>query len=822
MRFYYWLYTVLAVIAFILALPYMLIRMILTGRYREAFWQMLGFWPEEIQKKLQGKPCIWIHAASVGEAVAASAIIKEVRKINPQEKILVSTVTETGQRMAKQIIQEADAFIFFPLDFPWVVRKALRIFQPKVFAMVETELWPNFLRESKRLGVVNLMVNGRISDKSLHSYRRLDKFFHGIFRDMLSKLEFFSMQSEIDGQYILALGAEPKRVLVTGNTKFDQSYGNLSQEEKKELLQDFGLLGKQPLFVVGSTHKGEEEYVLATFEAIRKCYPDSRMILAPRHLTRVGEVENLCKQSGFSPLRRTSLSAAKKQVKDIIILDTIGELGKVYGLATIVYVGGSLVATGGHNLLEPAAQGKPTFFGPHMDNFKETTQLVLEHEAGIQVADGQELTKAVLALLAEPERLIRMGQAAYSMVEANKGAARKNGEIITSLLIKWRRKIVTKESRLEEYLLDVVFKRREGPLESIIIFFLNLLSYLYQMVIALILGGYRLGWWRKSSLPGKVVSIGNITVGGTGKTPTTQMLAQMLQDFGIKSAILNRGYRSKFEKEMAVVSDGERIYLSPHQAGDEAYMLAQSLPGTPVLIGRNRVATGSHAFQHLGVEAVILDDAYQYWNLQRDLDIVLIDMSNPFSNGKVLPRGLLREPLRNLQRADLFLLSKTNYAAKEEKEEVKKVLTKFNPQAPILELAYIPKHLRDFNNGKIQEDFSLLKNKKILVVSGLSNPQFFEEMVEKWEPARIERMRFPNHYNYSLEDVREVEEIWQEKKMDLVITTEKDAVSMPVNWQAPFPFWILDIQVKPEAHQEAKLKEIILAKLGRSEKEATK
>lgn len=814
MRFYYYLYTTLAILAFIMALPYMLIRMIFTGRYRETFGQMLGFWPKEAEENLGGQGCIWIHAVSVGEAVAASAIIKELKRINPQEKILVSTVTETGQRMAKKIIPEADAFIYFPLDFPWLVRKSLKLFQPKIFAMVETELWPNFLRQSKKMGVINLMVNGRISDKSLRRYRYLDKLFSGIFKDMLSKLEFFSMQSDIDGKHILALGADPKKVLVTGNTKFDQSYGYLSQEEKEHILQELGLSVEQPIFVVGSTHKGEEEHILESFRKIKETYSDYVMILAPRHLDRIGEVEGICRQYGFTSARRTRLPKGQEKIKDIILLDTIGELGKFYGLGEIVYVGGSLVATGGHNLLEPAAQGKPTFFGPYMDNFKETTQLVLDHQAGVQVKDGESLTREILNYLQDPARLKKMGQSAWKMVEENKGASRKNAEIINSFLTKRRRKgSWRKGSKLEEYLIDVIMNKRKGLLESLLLIIFSSLSYLYEGIITFLLWSYRIRLRKRFRLPGKVISIGNITVGGTGKTPTTKMLAETLQSWGVKVAILNRGYRSKYQGEMALVSDGHQLLLTSAEAGDEAYMLAQSLPGIPVLIGKDRVATGNYALNNLGVKVVILDDGYQYWHLERDLNIVLIDVSNPFSNGRILPRGLMREPVRNLNRADVFLLSKTNYATAKEKEEVRQVLAKVNPQAPILEVAYSPDYLREFKSGEVSRNFLMLKGKKVLVVSGLSNPQFFEKMIEDWGIDQIEKIRFPDHYNYSLEDLDEIGEAFREKSLDLVVTTEKDAVSIPSEWQANFPLWVLGIEIKLEEVEEKKLKELIQEKL---------
>lgn len=812
MRFYYWIYTFLALIAFIFLLPYMLGRMVLTGRYREAFCQLLGFWPQKEIEKIGDKGCIWIHAVSVGEAVAASAIIKEIKKLNKEEKILVSTVTETGQRMARKIIPEADAFIYFPLDFPWLGKKALQIFRPKLFAMVETELWPNFLRESKKAGVINIMINGRISNKSLRRYRYLDTFFAGIFQDMLSKVTLFSMQSQIDQEHILALGAEKSKVLLTGNTKFDQSYGELAAEEKASLLADFGLQG-HPIWVVGSTHKGEEEAILATFQKIKELYPQYRLILAPRHLDRIGEIEGLCKKYSFSPVRRTFLPQEKAIVQDIIILDTIGELGKVYGLAEIVYVGGSLVPTGGHNLLEPAAQGKPVFFGPHMDNFKETTELVLQHRAGIQVKDQDALQAEILHYLAMPEKLRVMGKNAEQMVEENKGASLRNAQIILEYLKK-SPKTTQKTSPWEDYLLDIVSGRRQGMREKLVLLALSFLSILYQIGIASRLWFYQIGLKKSYKLPCSVISIGNITVGGTGKTPTTQMLAKLLQKEGLKPAILNRGYRSSKKGEMAVVSDGKKIYLSPQDAGDEAYMLASSLPEVPVLIGKNRVATGQYAYEKFAVDVLILDDGYQYWKLKRDLNVLLVDVTNPFSNNKVLPRGLLREPLQNLSRAHVFLLSKANYMEEKEKEKVRSVLREKNKAAPIWEIDYRPSYLRSFHGTDTSSDFNLLQGKKILAFSGISNPYFFECMLEHCGISEMANLRFPDHYNYTLADMQEISKLFANKKLDLIVTTEKDAVSIPKEWQADLPLWVLGIEVKPEKIEEKELTKLILDKLG--------
>lgn len=815
MVIFYWIYTILAVCAFIIALPYMFFKMAMTGKYRDALSQMLGFWPQEIRESMRGG-CIWIHAVSVGEAVAASGIVQELKKLNPEKKILISTVTESGQKMARRIINDADGFIYFPLDFPWLVKKALRLFRPKIFVMVETELWPNFLRESRKFGTINVMVNGRISEKSLKQYRKLD-LFGRMFQDMLSKVELFSMQSEIDAQNILSLGAEKKKVLLTGNTKFDQSYGHLTPTEKEALLKIFGLSEAQPVLVVGSTHKGEEEYIFNTFLAVKEKYPDYKMILAPRHLDRINEVENLAHSYNLKTVRRTALPAS--HAADIILLDTIGELGQVYGLAEIVYVGGSLVNTGGHNLLEPAAQGKPMLFGPYMSNFKETVALVLAHEAGKQVQDKDELTRVMLELLADPAQIYAMGQNAEEMVRENKGASLRNARIIVSLLPKWAKER-KKKSHLEQHFLEMLLNNPSGWRDKSILALLAVCSFIYQHLLTLALFLHKIGVYQTKSLPCFVISVGNITVGGTGKTPTTQMLASFLQRQGLRVVVLNRGYRSTIKDKIAVVSDGKQVYLSSQEAGDEAYMLAQSLPGVPVMIGVDRAASGQYAVDNLGAQVLILDDGYQFWKLKRDLNIVLIDVSNPFSNGYVLPRGLLREPLKHLDRADLFLLSKSDYSTREEKDKVKAVLRRLNDKAPILETDYAPSYLKEYHSGRVIRDFTLLQDKKVLALSGLSNPGYFEKMIGSCRISELAVLRYPDHHNYSLEDMEEIAVVFKEKGLDLIITTEKDAVSIPPEWQEKLPLWVLGIEVKPEKIiEERKIKEMIMSTLQEKRRE---
>ena len=424
------LYDILAFCLVIFAIPLFILRLAQEEGFGERLRQSFGFIPRTIIEPVAGKNCIWLHAASVGEIVAASPIVKEIRKTLPGIPILISVVTANGYAMAHRIIPDADSIIYFPVDLPCLGERAIRKIQPQVFLPVETELWPNFLRSARRHCIPVMMVNGRISDKSVRRYQ----YLRGILTSMLDTVVKFCMQSTIDAQYIIQMGADPRRVIVTGNTKFDQTYTDINPEELVSLRQQLGLSDSRPVIVAGSTHKGEEEMLLAAFRKVKTAYPQAALVIAPREILRADEIGALVAKARFSSATRTGLQDRFSTGHDVVILDTIGELGKVYSLGDIIYVGGSLVPRGGHNILEPAAHGKPILVGPHMFNFKESFALFSGRGACATVYDEPSLAEKVLEILSTESLRLSMSEEALAIIRENQGAAHKSALYLKELL----------------------------------------------------------------------------------------------------------------------------------------------------------------------------------------------------------------------------------------------------------------------------------------------------------------------------------------------------------------------------------------------------
>jgi 3-deoxy-D-manno-octulosonic-acid transferase len=426
----HFLYNLLAIVLVVLATPVFIFRFIREEGFGQRLRQSFGFLPEEDVTPVAHKNCIWLHAASVGEIVAASPIIKEIRYEFPNKPIVVSVVTSSGYAMAKRIIKDADSIIFFPLDLPYLSHNVVKRIMPSVFLLVETELWPNFLKAARHFAIPVMMVNGRISDKSVERYHHM----RSVLKNMLNTVDTFCMQSAIDAQYIVRLGADVQRVVVTGNTKFDQTYTSVTPEEQQVLRRGMGIEDSVPVLVAGSTHPGEEEMLFAAFQKARKEFPALKLIVAPRDIIRSEEICNLAAKYGFKGVLRTTLSDHPSDHHDIIVLDTIGELGRIYSIGIIIYVGGSLVPRGGHNILEPAAHGKPIFVGPHMFNFKETYALFSGRQACVTVYDAKTLGTSFLEILNNEQLRLKMSQETLTIIEENRGASRKSVMYLKTLL----------------------------------------------------------------------------------------------------------------------------------------------------------------------------------------------------------------------------------------------------------------------------------------------------------------------------------------------------------------------------------------------------
>lgn len=358
--------------------------------------------------------------------------------------------------------------------------------------------------------------------------------------------------------------------------------------------------------------------------------------------------------------------------------------------------------------------------------------------------------------------------------------------------------------RLQQYLYAMVHSEQHTSLDYLILWILKVLSWLYGGGVALKLFLYRIGLLSKFRLPCLVISLGNITVGGTGKTPTAQKLAAIIRDMGYRVAILNRGYRSGWQEEIGTVSDGRKIYMTVSEAGDEAYLLAKNVPGVSVVIGKNRSITSEYAFDKLKADVLILDDGYQHWPLYRDLDIVLIDAINMFGNNYLLPRGTLREPLSSLHRADAFLLTRVDQSAPDNRDSIEKVLKKYNNHALLMESVHDPHcfmEIQEWYRGPRAKSLPLteIQNKKVLSFCALGNPSSFEQTIKGIGAAVVEGVRYPDHYNYTMIEMQTIMDMAIEQEVDAVVTTEKDAVKIPSEFiysDRPLPLYVLGIEVK--------------------------
>ncbi len=807
------LYNLAGILIVILIIPVFLIRAVREQGFIERIRQSLfGLFPPEAIERVAKKNCIWVHASSVGEVVAASPLIKEFRAEFPKSPILVSVVTNNGYEMANRIIKDADSIIYFPLDLPWFSGHVLRKISPRVFMPVETELWPNFLRACRQMNIPVMMVNGRISDKSVKRYHLLGTMLE----DMIGTVKKFAMQSSIDCEYIIQLGADPRLVINTGNTKYDQTYTAVSPRAKKRLITEMGLQHSDGILLAGSTHKGEEQLVIDAFVRLRKAKPRAALIIAPRELLRGGQVEELVKKAGLVCARRTELKKRPAVGHDAVILDTIGELGQVYSIGDVIFVGGSLIPHGGHNILEPAAHGKAIITGSNMFNFKETHVLFSGRNACVTVNDGAGLAAAVLELFLDDEKRRAMEEETLAIINENRGAARKSAVILHELLdeVEERRRqsgIIHATEKIENfqtYFFQLVHERSvQGFILNGFVEFLHFASFVYGGIVNLRLDGYRHRIFKKKKLPCFVISLGNVTVGGTGKTPTAQLLARQIRDLGYKVIILNRGYRAKWKGEAGVVSDGYKLYMDASEAGDEAFMLARHLPGIPVIIGPERYASGRYAIEHLGAQVAILDDGYQHWKLERDIDIVLIDAVNVFGNGYMLPRGTLREPIRNLDRADICLLTKVDQAAGQSREYIRGKIKQYNDRALVVESVHQPCSFVDLKTWKEHIGggihISEMKGMRVMAVSAIGNPSSFEQTLAQIGVTIVESLRYPDHHDYTPRDMISIIDQARRQDVEAIIITEKDAVKVPqpavlaAHDEMPqIPIYVLSIEVQ--------------------------
>jgi len=421
--------------ALILASPWLIYKAITTGKYRVGMWRK--FWGLA-PVRAGDRPCAWFHAVSVGEVLLLKRVIERFRSRWPHWQCVLSTTTNTGYEVAVKNYPDLCVF-YWPFDFSWAVRRALRNVRPSLVVLAELELWPNFVRLASDGQVPIAVVNGRMSPRSYRGYTRL----RWLMRQVLSRVDLLAMQSQEYAERVISLGAVPRRVQVTGSVKYDGVNADRANPRTRELARMFNLdlqppsgsAERQLVWIVGSTMAPEEELALGIYRRALEKFPHLQFILVPRHKERFDEAASLLARSGLAFVRRSHLGQGQRMEvangsRPIILLDTLGELGAAWGLADVAFVGGSLGKRGGQNMIEPAAYGAAVTFGPHTWNFKDTVERLLACRGSIQVADAEELERVTLDLLGDAEQRRRLGEAARGFVLSQQGATERTLDLL--------------------------------------------------------------------------------------------------------------------------------------------------------------------------------------------------------------------------------------------------------------------------------------------------------------------------------------------------------------------------------------------------------
>jgi 3-deoxy-D-manno-octulosonic-acid transferase len=427
----YWLYNLLLTLSLILFLPLLPFFALLGGRFRKGFLQRIGFYPRQAWEPLRGSRPIWIHAVSVGEVLSARNLAGRLKQRFPERKILLSTFTPTGREIARQAVQAVDGVVYLPLDHPWIVRRALRRFEPSILIFLETEIWPNLLRIAYRSGIPTVLLSGRISPRAFYRYSIFRPFFSKVVRQFAAA----GMQSEGDVVRMVGLGADAERVRITGSLKHAPwEDGAANGDENLKTGLKLGSEKAAPILVVGSTHRGEEEVLLDVFLFLKSSFPALKMVLAPRHPQRFDEVERLLKRSGVRFQKKSEMNGVEEGLPDVLFLDTLGELQAMYAFASVAFVGGSLIDAGGHNLVEPARFRKPILFGPYMTNFAGMALEMKRRGGAIEVKGREDLIREISTILNQPARAESMGDIAYAVVEEDHGVVERSLELVDRYL----------------------------------------------------------------------------------------------------------------------------------------------------------------------------------------------------------------------------------------------------------------------------------------------------------------------------------------------------------------------------------------------------
>ena len=748
--------------------PVLLLYFLIRAARNPGYWgtakQRLGFLPREYQQTMAGS--IWFHAVSVGEVLAIGPLVQRMRELLPRVPVFVSTTTLTGFVTAREKFGSGTAtgVFFVPVDYVGPVRRVLRRIRPSILVVAETEIWPNLYRETRRTGAALVMVNGRISDRAATRYA----YWSWFFRVALSEVNLVLVQSEAMRDRFVRAGAPAERILVGGNLKYDMNPVPVAAES---LVARF-LLGAKVWIAASTSEDGElaeEDAVITAFHKLSGW----KLVVAPRKPERFREVARKLAAARCSFVLRTELREGSEG--DVLLLNTVGELAGLFSLADTVFVGGTLARRGGHNVLEPAWFGKSITVGPHMENFREIAEEFRAAAAFHEIQNAAEL---------EPFVDWEMGERARACAVRNGGATE-----FAAL-------------RIQDNYAEVVprFSRN-----------LPARLALKPLAKAWEWGGTRkrvraLESKQKLKLP--VISVGNITVGGTGKTPAVLHLAQWLAAQGRKPGVLTRGYGRASPHKMLIVAPG--VEASRSSTGDEAQILLRS--GVLALgVGADRAAAGRELERQGLADVLILDDGFQHVRLARDFDLVLIDALSPFGGFEVMPLGRLREPLSELRRASAFLITRVDEGMNTAPIEAQLKLR--NPEAPIFRSHVIAEEWVALDGG---ERFApgKLPFERVLAFCGLGNPQSFWRTLQGLGIRPVDCLEYGDHHVYTPREVRRLGQIGRTLGVDALLTTEKDAMNLcELTAEAIRPVRLFSLRISIEIEREAEFLETISAKL---------
>jgi 3-deoxy-D-manno-octulosonic-acid transferase len=723
---------------------YLLYRGIRDRRYFAGLPERLGFLPAAIHTT--GTGAIWFHAVSVGEIFSTVELIRTMRAAHPHTRMYVSTTTLAGRETADRKLEGlADGVFFAPLDYRSVVRRVLRRLRPAVVVVLETEIWPNLYRESKRAGASVIVVNGRISDRALPRYRRWRWFF----RHVLSCADTIFAQSPEDEHRFVVAGARLDHIQVVGNLKYDFTPPSSGIAPT---IKDF-LARTRPaqIVIAASTMPGadssdidEDDAVLRAFAHLSARYPGLLLVIAPRHPQRFDVVAEKLKRAGVNFVRRTNFG--KLELPGVLLVDSIGDLASLFERADLVFMGGTLARRGGHNILEPAHFAKPVIVGPHMENFASIAQEF--HAAGALelIENGDSLGTAVSRLLDDPEYAIALGARARDLALSKRGVV----------------------DRIAQEVWTAFSNGVPDPPRTLLArAFLTPLSWCWAAGHHANVAGQRA---RRRSLSTPLVSIGGLTMGGSGKSPMVAHLVHRLRERGRNPAILTRGYHRKSHDQMVIVPRGEKASIE--LTGDEAQLYIRA-GDAHVGVGANRYAAGVRMEETLSPDIFVLDDGFQHIRLSRAHDIVMIDALEPFGGG-MFPLGRRREPCNRLARASAIVVTRVEVG--QDMAGLKRMLREFNPDAPIYTARVAPRYWIDYES-KNMRPVAEVKFSRVAAFCGLGNPRAFWRTLEELEIDVTFRWAFSDHHHYKPSELERLARQAAECGAETLVTTEKDVAN---------------------------------------------